>query len=113
MPLQASKTMPASEGMALASEAPNGNTALTIKVKHLAQPSKIVPNAVTYVVWVQPPDGAPQNVGVLSVDKELEGTLMTITPHKKFRVLITPEESGQVVKPTHDEVFTSNIERMD
>lgn len=113
MPLQASKGMPASEGMALAYEAPNGNTSLTIRVKHLAHPEKIVPHATLYVVWVTPEKGAPQNVGVLTVDKDLEGSLTTLTPHKKFRVTITPEESGQVVKPTHDEVFGSQIESVD
>lgn len=112
-PLQASRAMPASEGMAFAAEAPNGNTSLTIRVKHLAPPERISADASTYVVWVMTSEGTPQNVGVLTVDKELEGTLTTITPHKRFRVMITPEASGQVLRPAHDEVFSSQIERLD
>ena len=110
-PLQTSEDMPASEGSALASKGSNGNTALTIRVKHLAPASRIAEEAQVYVVWVEPEGGTPQNVGVLTVDRELEGTLSTLTPHRKFRVVITPEANGQVQEPSGNEVFTTQVDR--
>jgi len=63
------------------------------------------------VVWVQPTYGQPQNVGVVTVDKDLEGTLNTVTPHKQFKVMITPEANGQVTSPSNAPVFTSEVAR--
>ncbi len=111
--LTSSGDVPAGEGTVMAREGGNGNTALTVRVKHLAPASRIEQDAQVYVVWVEPPNSPPQNVGVLSVSKNLDGTLSTITPHKKFRVLITPEQNGQVDRPQGSEVFTSDVERMD
>lgn len=109
-PMEASSNLPASEGVALVSEGPNGNTALRVKVKHLAMPQKVAEGAEVYVVWVTPHDGGrPQNVGVMTIDKDLEGSLNTVTPLKKFRVTVTPEMSGEVQEPTHDPVFTSDV----
>lgn len=110
--LQASGDVPAGEGTVMARAGSNGNTALTVRVKHLAPASRIEQDAQVYVVWVEPPNSPPQNVGVLSVSRNLDGTLSTITPHRKFRVLITPEQNGQVDKPSGAEVFTSEVERM-
>jgi hypothetical protein len=110
-PLQSSADMPASEGSVMATKGSNGNTALNVRVKHLAPASRISEEAQVYVVWVEPEGGTPQNVGVLTVDKDLEGSLTTITPHRKFRVVITPEENGQVQEPSGTEVFTSQVER--
>jgi hypothetical protein len=110
-PLEGTAAGPASEGTALLADAPNGNTALRLKVKHLAPAKKVVEDAEVYVVWVQPEDGQPQNVGVLTVNDELEGMLNTVTPFKKFRVTVTPEKSGQVQEPTNEEVFSSDVQR--
>src|SRR5687768_3407558 len=96
-PMETSSSLPASEGVALVSEGPNGNTALRVKVKHLAYPQRVAAGAEVYVVWVTPHDGGrPQNVGVMMIDKELEGSLNTVTPLKKFKVSVTPEMSGEV-----------------
>lgn len=109
--LESSSSLPASEGVALVTEGPNGNTALRVKVKHLAIPEKVAENARVYVVWVQPPVGRPVNVGILQVDKELEGALNTVTPLKKFRVFVTPEINGEAQAPTNEEVFTADVQR--
>ena len=110
--LEPRANLPASEGVALVSEGPNGNTALRVKVKHLAIPEKVAPGAEVYVVWVTPHDGGrPQNVGVLKVDKDLEGALNTVTPLKNFRVTVTAEPSGEVQAPTNEEVFSADVHR--
>ncbi|HEY1086693.1 MAG TPA: hypothetical protein VGE37_03325 [Archangium sp.] len=111
VPMQGTSTTPAGEGTVSAMKSEDGNTALRVKVKHLAPANKVDEEANVYVVWVEPTNGTPQNVGILSVNNEREGTLNTLTPHSSFRVIITPERSGQVSEPSGDELFTSTVER--
>ena len=99
--LSSDPTMPAAEGQAKFSMGTNDNTAIDVNVKHLAQPEKLTPPASTYVVWTQAkPNEAPQNIGQLKVDKDLSGTIQTVTPLHSFDLFITAEGSGQVQSPT-------------
>jgi hypothetical protein len=110
-PMHSSAEVPASQGTVRATGGDHGNTSLAIRVKHLAPPWKVTADATVYVVWVQPPDAAQQNVGALTLDANLEGRLDTVTPHRRFLLTVTPESSGQATKPTHEPVFTANVER--
>lgn len=112
-PMEVSDKAPAGEGTVKAVKGDGGNTALTVKVKHLAPASRLVDDASVYVVWVEPPNAPPQNVGVLSVNADKEGVLNTLTPHRRFKVMITPEASAQAQEPSNDEVFTSTVDRGD
>lgn len=103
--------VPASEGTVSATSESNGNTKVAVRVKHLAPPSKVAADATVYVVWVQPRNARPQNVGALTLNDNLEGSLDTTTPHHQFRLTVTPEPSGQVDLPTHEAVFTSNVDQ--
>jgi hypothetical protein len=100
----------ASEGTVRVSEGDNGNTKVSVRVKHLAPPSKVAADATVYVVWIQPREGDRQNVGALTLNKDLEGSLDTLTPHRRFKLSVTPEPSGQVSDTTHEPVFTYNVE---
>ena len=99
-----------SEGTVRVSEGDNGNTKVSVRVKHLAPPSKVAADATVYVVWIQPGEGERQNAGALTLNKDLEGSLDTLTPHRRFKLTVTPEPSGQVANPTHEPVFTYNVE---
>jgi len=103
--------VPASEGTVKASGGENGNTNLAIHVKHLAPPSKVAPDATVYVVWLLPRNAEIQNIGALTLNDNLEGSLVTVTPHRRFRVTVTPEAGGRGAQPTHEPVFTSEVER--
>src|SRR6186997_878872 len=105
--------VPGSEGTLQATEGANGNTDVTIWVKHLANPSQVQGDSNIYVVWFQPRNGVAQNVGAMTVDHNLEGRFDGSTAHRRFRVTVTPEPSGQVSAPTHDAVFTSEVNRAD
>jgi hypothetical protein len=106
-----SVSVPAGQGTVTFGAVDNGNTDVTIRVKHLALPSKIASNATTYVVWIQPSNGAKQNVGALALNDNLEGKLDTVTPHRRFLLTVTPEPGGRVGTPTHTPVFSSWVER--
>jgi hypothetical protein len=50
----------------------NGNVTFTISTKHLAAPERLTPAKNSYVVWIRPTDGQPQNAGALRINNELE-----------------------------------------
>lgn len=104
---------PAAEGTVEATKAPNDNTKIEVRVKHLAAPSKLADDASVYVVWIQASKGEVQNVGALEVDKDLVGKLDTTTPHKSFTLTVTPEPSARMGAPTHKPVFRAEVNRAD
>jgi hypothetical protein len=103
--------VPASQGTVKVTEGDNGNTNISLRVKHLAPPPKMASDSTVYVVWLQPRDGAKQNIGALTLNSNLEGSLDTVTPHRRFQLTVTPEPSGLAAQPSHDPVFTTEVER--
>jgi len=108
-PMLSSASVPASEGTIKASTGDNGNTEVLLLVKHLAEPSRLHADATTYVVWFHPAAGAIQNMGAMQVDSGLEGRFDGTTPHRTFRVTVTPERGATGAYPTHPAVFTSEV----
>ena len=103
--------VPASEGTVKATLGANGNTNLYVRVKHLAPAFKVRPDATVYIVWLQRPGEAMQNIGALTLTDNLEGNLNTETPYRRFTITITPEPNRQVEQPTHEPVFKSEVTR--
>ena len=111
--MHSSSTTPAAQGTVVATASDNGNTDLSVRVKHLAPPSKLVSDATVYVVWIQPGDAPIQNVGAMTLNDDLEGRLDTVTPHSRFKVTVTPEPGARGSQPTNEPVFTAEVERRD
>ncbi len=108
--MHSSADAPASEGTVKISSGDNGNSKVSVRVKHLATPSRMAADSTVYVVWIQPKEGERQNVGALTLNKDLEGSLDTLTPHRRFKLSVTPEPSGQAASPSHEPVFTYEVE---
>lgn len=99
--MSVSPTIPAAEGTVRFARATNDNTSIDLKVHHLANPEKLTPPAKNYVVWVRASQTAPpQNIGALTVDNNLTGTLRTVTSLHSFGLSITAEVTGEVQAPT-------------
>ena len=111
LPMTRKSTLPASEGTVRVRAGRNGNTKLTVRVKHLPRATELEPNATLYVVWTRSQDGTKTNVGALTVTDDLDGILETVTPHRWFQLTVTPEPTGQVTQPSHDAVLTVDVER--
>jgi hypothetical protein len=66
-----------------------------------------------YVAWTTPPGGDPVgdpiNVGQIRVEGG-KGKIETLTPLRKFTVMITEEENGEARKPSARVVFQSEKE---
>lgn len=113
MSVVTSSAVPAAEARVDA-KVQGANTLVTIEVEHMAQPNRIDPGANVYVVWAEPLDtmsGEPQNIGVLTVDKKLEGKLQTLTPLRQFSVFVTAEPSGIVQRPSGERLIVAQVDR--
>lgn len=108
-PLVGSPAAPAAEGFVTAAPAENGNTRLTVRVKHLAFPERISPGAKVYVVWVQSGGGPPQNVGALTVNQDLSGRLETVTPLVAFQVFVSAEPFPTTTVPQGPRILTGTV----
>ncbi len=110
--MMTSSEIPAAQGTAKASKTDNDNTILEVEVRHLAPAERMAPGATTYVVWVRAAGQyTPQNLGALRVDKDLRGTLKSVTPLKAFDVFITAEPSPTTMTPTSAHLLTASVRR--
>ena len=90
--LRSSDDIPSAQGRLAVKGSEGPNQVVDLTVKHMAPPAKVKAGATAYVVWLEP-DAAkePINMGVLSVDKDLNGQLQFKTPFPKFEVFVTAE----------------------
>lgn len=110
--LSASSALPAAEGTLKCEKAANDNTAIDLKVKHLANPDRLTPPASVYVVWLKTDkDATPQNIGALEVDGDLSGRLKTVTALRRFELFVTAEAAGQAPSPAGAPVLWANCSR--
>lgn len=80
------------------------NDLVLIKIQG-PDPSAYGPNYTRYVAWVATPDGAHViNIGQIRVEGG-KGSIQTLTPLRKFRLFLTVEEEGDVMKPGPQVVF--------
>ena len=98
--MNVSPDIPAAQGKVKFSKTNDGNIAINLSVKYLADPQKLQPPAAIYVVWVgKDKDSTRQNVGALKVEKDREGSLKSVTPLHAFQLFVTAEANGQVQEP--------------
>ena len=109
--MKAAPTNPAAYGTVSVEHDRNGNIEMKIRVHHLAQPGAVDTATTTYVVWIQPKDRPADNVGVMRVDKNLNGEFKATTPHQKFDVFITAETTPRPDQPTGPEVLRASVDK--
>jgi hypothetical protein len=100
--MSTSPRVPAAEGTLRVARGSDGNVRQTIEVQHLAEPNRVFDDATCYIVWVVPPNGPPQNMGVLTVGEKLTGSFTTQVPYRSFRVVVTAEAQPTVTRPNFD-----------
>jgi hypothetical protein len=99
--MMVSPDIPAAQGKVKFDKTDDGNVAVILSVKYLADPQKLQPPAAIYVVWVSSDKDSPaQNIGALKVDNDREGKLKTVTPLRAFQLFVTAEANGQIQEPT-------------
>ena len=109
VPMLNAPQTPAAQGTVSASFTENGNTRVMVEVQHLAPPDRVTSGAKVYVVWINPPNGRPQNAGALQVGPDLTGRLDTITPYPSFEVYLTAEDAPTAAAPHGPRVLTAVV----
>jgi hypothetical protein len=105
---QKSPVTPAATAEAELGRDENGNVTVAITVEHLADPADLDAEGDVYVAWAETKDGKVANLGQLTVGDDLEGTLETITPFEKFKILITAETTTTVQTPSDDVILQTD-----
>jgi hypothetical protein len=107
--MNTTEMIPSAVGKVKVANEKDGNTKVKVEVSHLAQPSSVFDQTSTYVVWLKPESGAAQNVGVLSLNKDLKGSLETQTAFKDFQVIVTAEKDANVTAPSGRSVMNASV----
>ena len=110
-PVRRERDHPGRDGEVKTSAGPNGNTKLTVDVKHLAPPDRVSAGARVYVVWATElgAGAVANNLGALRVDAGLSGRLESVTPLRSFDLDITAEETPTVATPSAVSVLSVRI----
>lgn len=102
-------TQPAAQGVATLKHDKNGNLTVDLKVKHLAKPQNLTPPKSTYLVWIQPPNGAVAKLGELRVNDNLQGEFKAPVPAANFQIFVTAEDGPTVAQPAGSEVLRQSV----
>jgi hypothetical protein len=109
--LRSSSDIPAAQGRLVVKGSDGPNQVVDVTVAHMAQPSKVRSNATAYVVWLDPAGTQPPiNMGVLSVDKDLKGSLEFKTPFQQFDVFVTAEPGATAQAPSDKKLMTASVD---
>jgi len=103
---QTSKITPAAEGKVKVKELKNGNYSVEVIVKNLAESDRLKPSRNYYVVWNQGKEGT-YNLGLIDLNKDMEGFLETETTYSPKRILISAEDDDKATKPGKQIVLKS------
>lgn len=103
------QSIPAAVGKVKVAAQKDGNVDVKVQVEHMAMADNVTPETATYVVWIKPENGAPQNVGILEVDKNAKGSFETKTPFKEFTILVTAETSSAATAPTGQTMMDARV----
>ena len=112
-PMTTTESVPAASGKVKVKKDQNGNTDVTLKADHLAQPGMLTPPSTVYVVWFQAEGSNPSNQGQLKVGKNLKGEFKATTRLDNFDVFVTAETDPLVKKPTGETVLRANVQEAD
>jgi hypothetical protein len=108
--LRSDAAAPDAQGKVQVAMDEKGNHDLKVEVKHMAPAAAVVPGTSTYVVWIKPENGIPQNMGVLSPDKDQNAKLETKTSFTSFTVVVTAESTSEPTVPSANEVLSAKIQ---
>lgn len=85
---------------------------LSLRIEHLAPPSRIDPAMKAYVVWIAVPGHPTAKLGLLEYDADdRDGELMATSAYPKFEVLVTLESDPSTATPSSNVVLRKLVGR--
>lgn len=106
-----SSVVPGADGAVKVKRDDNGNHAIDIEIRNLADPQRLALPQNTYVVWMESDNGL-KNLGQLKSEtglltKARKAEMETVTPYKPTRIFITAETDGNVQTPGNQVVLST------
>jgi hypothetical protein len=84
-----------------------------IEVLHLAPIAKINPANKVYMVWIAVPGQGVTKAGYLDYnERRRRGVLVATTPHAKFEVIVTIEQSPSAPQPSQVEIVRKLVSKI-
>ena len=109
IPFRHEPAQPAATGEMEVRPEPNGNAYVKLRVEHLADPSRLTPPRVTYMLWAQHRDGESALLGRLALNKKLKASWQGTVPFDSFRLLVTAEDLPAPLEPGTPEVLATEF----
>jgi hypothetical protein len=85
-----------------------GNSVVEVDVEKLTLPEEL-DNSSYYVIWAKDSNGNYENIGVLEIDDNLEGELVSTTTYDQFQVIITAEKDQDPGSPSSQEILKTEM----
>jgi hypothetical protein len=99
-----SQVDPGADGYVKLSSDKNNNTAIHVRIRHLAPVERLTPPGKVYVVWMVTENNRDRNIGQLRnmnllFSRARVAELKTVTPFKPSKFFITAEDNASVTTP--------------
>ena len=99
-----SSVVPAARGDVKIKTDNNKNYVVEISLTDLAEPSRLQPPKLTYIVWMVTNRDITKNIGQLKssrgiMSKQLKGSFKTVTADKPVKIYITAEDDAGIEYP--------------
>jgi len=99
-----SSVVPSAEGSVVVKKDNNNNYTIDLSVMRLAEPERLTPPKVLYVVWMETDQSGIQKLGQLNTttktfSKTLTSSLRTVSPHQPTGFFITAEDDVNAQYP--------------
>jgi len=105
--------VPAARGYVKIHRDKNQNYVVGINISNLAEPFRLQPSKLNYIVWLETKDGIIMNMGKIKstigiLSKNLKASFETVTSLKPIRIFITAEDDPSRQYPGTEIALTTN-----
>lgn len=105
IPFQTSSVVPSAEGEVKVKSDNNKNYIIELSVMRLAEPERLTPPKLGYIVWMETEKNGVKNIGQLKtstgfMSKNLTSSLTTVTPFKPIGFFISGEDDITSLYPS-------------
>ncbi|WP_298393558.1 hypothetical protein [Flavobacterium sp.] len=103
-----SPILPAARGEITIKKDRNSNYNIELQISYLAEPNRLNPPKLTYVVWMLSEDSNPINLGQIISTTKLHVKFETVSSSKPKMIFITGEDDPSVLYPSNVRVLETN-----
>lgn len=103
-----SSIIPAARGEVTVKKDNNNNYNIAVHISYLAEPERLNPPKVTYVVWMLSDDNNPINLGQIVGTTKLHVKFETVSSSKPKLIFITAEDDPRVLFPGNTRVLETD-----